>query len=99
MTRLMAWFAAFSCILLLVPSHAAAEFPERPIRLIVPFAAGGAMDIMARDIGSVLAERLKQTVTVENVTAGGPWLAASEWFLPCRTVTHCCSRAAPSRST
>jgi tripartite-type tricarboxylate transporter receptor subunit TctC len=71
MTRLMAWFAAFSCILLLIPSHAAAEFPERPIRLIVPFAAGGAMDIMARDIGSVLAERLKQTVTVENVTGGG----------------------------
>jgi tripartite-type tricarboxylate transporter receptor subunit TctC len=48
-----------------------AEFPERPLRVIVPFAPGGAMDIMARDISAVLSERVGQTVTVENVAGGG----------------------------
>jgi tripartite-type tricarboxylate transporter receptor subunit TctC len=54
-----------------LPHSARAEFPDRPIRIIVPFAPGGAMDIMARDIASVLSKRVRQTVTVENVTGGG----------------------------
>ena len=52
--------------------HARAQaYPARPVRIICGFAAGGAPDILARLIGSWLAERLGQTVVVEDRTGGG----------------------------
>jgi len=53
-------------LLLLVQASALAEYPERPIRLIVPYAAGGTSDILARIIGQKLAAAWKQQVIVEN---------------------------------
>ncbi len=44
----------------------AASFPSRPIRIIVPFPAGGPSDVLARIIGQQLSEDWKQPVTVEN---------------------------------
>ena len=44
----------------------AAEFPERIITVIVPFPAGGASDMTARQIAGKLAERVKQSVIVDN---------------------------------
>lgn len=44
--------------------------PNRPIRLIVPFAAGGAADSAARSVAPRLGERLGQTIVVENRTGG-----------------------------
>lgn len=41
-------------------------FPERPIRMIVGFPAGGASDVAARAVGQKLAERLRQPVVIEN---------------------------------
>ncbi len=44
----------------------AAEYPTRPIRLIVPYAAGGPTDVLGRMVGDYLGRDLKQTVVVEN---------------------------------
>src|SRR5438105_2743918 len=49
----------------------AANYPTRPIRIIVPFAAGGGNDIFARLVGQKLAEVLKATVVTENRPAAG----------------------------
>jgi tripartite-type tricarboxylate transporter receptor subunit TctC len=46
-------------------SHAQ-EWPQRPIRMIVPFPAGGGTDFVARLVAKYLGEKLKQTIVVEN---------------------------------
>jgi tripartite-type tricarboxylate transporter receptor subunit TctC len=52
---------------LLAPSTARAQpYPSRLIKIIVPYAAGGAVDIVARTIGQPLSEALKQPVIVDN---------------------------------
>lgn len=49
---------------------AAADFPTKPIRVIVPYAAGGIVDAVARAVGSQLAETIGQPVIVENRSGG-----------------------------
>lgn len=50
---------------------AAAEWPGQPMRLIVTFPPGGSSDIAARLISGPLAEKLGQTVVVDNRSGGG----------------------------
>jgi len=52
-------------------SGAGAAWPEKPIKIIVPYPPGGLTDAVGRQIGAVLAERLKQPVVIENVAGGG----------------------------
>jgi len=47
------------------------NYPSRPIRLIVPFAAGGGTDTLSRIFGQVLSEQLGTTVVIENVGGAG----------------------------
>jgi tripartite-type tricarboxylate transporter receptor subunit TctC len=49
----------------------AQPYPARPITVVVPYAAGGVFDTMARIIGTRMGELLGQSVIVENVTGGG----------------------------
>ena len=47
---------------------AAQSYPSRPVTIIVPFAAGGPSDVLARVLGERMRAALNQTVIVENVT-------------------------------
>ncbi len=49
----------------------ASAFPDRPVRIIVPFAPGGVTDLAARFIGQQLSSRWGQSVIIENRTGGG----------------------------
>ena len=59
-------------LVLTLPDQAPAQsYPTRPIRLISPFAAGGANDVLARALGAKLADRLGATVVIENRPGAG----------------------------
>ena len=62
--------AALAAASLLGTGNARAAFPERPITLIVPWAAGGGTDAVARQIAHMLERDLKQPVNVVNRTGG-----------------------------
>jgi tripartite-type tricarboxylate transporter receptor subunit TctC len=53
-------------VLLLFAGAARAEYPDRPLRFVVPFPAGGVADALARLVGQRLGERLGQNVLVDN---------------------------------
>lgn len=56
-----------ACCLMAQVGLAQAPFPSKPIRLIVPFAAGGGVDTVARILGEGLKEQLGQSVVIENL--------------------------------
>jgi tripartite-type tricarboxylate transporter receptor subunit TctC len=57
-------------------SAVAQDYPSRPITLVVPFPPGGATDVIGRQIGKTLGERLGQTVIVENKPGAGTVIGA-----------------------
>jgi tripartite-type tricarboxylate transporter receptor subunit TctC len=71
--RLMLAFviASVPILLAVAPQSALGAYPDRPIRLIAPFAPGGGVDIMARLIGDFLSKDLGKPVIVENKPGAG----------------------------
>ena len=76
-SRIAARFiGAFCTAALLLPSSARAEYPDRPIRLIIPFPAGGATDILGRSVADFLGKEFKQSIIAENKPGANTSLAA-----------------------
>ncbi|KQU75597.1 MULTISPECIES: tripartite tricarboxylate transporter substrate binding protein [unclassified Rhizobacter] len=74
-TRLAPLFAVWLAALGGSPALAAG-FPEKPLTLVVPFPPGGATDTMARIISKGMAQRLAQTVIVDNKAGAGTTIGA-----------------------
>jgi tripartite-type tricarboxylate transporter receptor subunit TctC len=63
---------SLATLLMALPLAAAAQdYPSKPIRMIVPYTAGGAADTVARSIGNKLGELLGQPIVIENRTGAG----------------------------
>lgn len=67
--------AGFGFLLATLSTHAYAQATARTVTLVVPFAAGGGTDTVARLIGERMSRTLGQTVIIENVVGGGSTLA------------------------
>src|SRR5258708_38546489 len=63
------WLAAWPLVAL------AQTFPNRPIRVIVPYPAGGAVDIVARTLGHQISDDWKQQVVIDNRPGSGGVIA------------------------
>ena len=59
---------ALAAMLAALPQAAAQDYPSRPVKIIVPFPAGGTADVMPREIGEWLSRKWGQPVVVENRT-------------------------------
>ena len=63
----------FGCLLFLyfgVSLFSFAQYPDRPIKIIVPFSPGGGTDLVARTLGSIMSEDLQQPIIIENKPGG-----------------------------
>ncbi|MCE2920871.1 MAG: hypothetical protein LW837_13135, partial [Roseomonas sp.] len=63
-------------VLVLAPLAPASAYPERPIRVIVPYAAGGATDVVARVLAEAMAPILPQPLVIENRGGAGGMVGA-----------------------
>jgi tripartite-type tricarboxylate transporter receptor subunit TctC len=90
---------AFAALSMSCSAHAQGDYPNKPITMILPLGAGGAMDILARgQFAPQLQERLGKPVVIENRTGGGTVIAATAvaksppdgytlFFVPAGTLT------------
>jgi tripartite-type tricarboxylate transporter receptor subunit TctC len=75
--RLISILCVAALLMLYTPRHAAADtFPNKPIRIVIPFAAGGFADIIMRLLAERLGDRLGQRVFIDNRIGGGGIVAA-----------------------
>ena len=80
MERTMTFFrTAFALVLVALAAPALAEYPDKPVTIVVPFTAGGPTDKVARDLAEALRKPLGgQSVIIENVGGAGGTLGAAK---------------------
>jgi tripartite-type tricarboxylate transporter receptor subunit TctC len=69
--RILACICFSLCVFLTPAPGQTAEFPTKPISLIIPYPAGGATDVVIRPLAAAAKESLKQPVVIENKPGGG----------------------------
>jgi tripartite-type tricarboxylate transporter receptor subunit TctC len=74
-TRRTAWLGLAAMLVALAP-QAQAAWPEKPIKFVLPFGAGGVADVTARILADKLSQKLNQRVVVENMPGPGGIAAA-----------------------
>jgi tripartite-type tricarboxylate transporter receptor subunit TctC len=72
------WMAALAVVLATTAGAALAEpaFPSKPVHIFVPYAAGGAVDVLTRTLGDVVSKQWGQSVVVENRPGAGGVIAS-----------------------
>src|SRR4051812_24890361 len=75
--RMLALFVALMAGVAAVPAQAQAPYPNRPIRVVIPFGPGGFADITMRLVGQQLSERAGVQVVIENRPSAGGIIAAN----------------------
>jgi len=78
LTRALAFAAAALPLLAAPAAHAAETYPSKPLRWVVPYAAGGGSDFLARTVSQGLSPRMGQTIVVDNKPGGNTAIGASE---------------------
>ncbi|MBV9362215.1 MAG: tripartite tricarboxylate transporter substrate binding protein, partial [Betaproteobacteria bacterium] len=74
-SSLMLRTCAFLLASLVVPAALGQSYPAKPLRLIVPFSAGGSSDVLARGVAKQLGEQMAEPVVVENRAGAGGMIA------------------------
>jgi tripartite-type tricarboxylate transporter receptor subunit TctC len=74
------------------------SYPTKPIRLVVPFPAGGATDIFARTLSQKLGEKIGATVVVENKPGAGGTLGSDSGGQVCGRWLHLVAWPHPART-
>lgn len=83
-------------VLAFASASAQDTFPSRPVKLVVPFAAGGATDVIARAVGAEMAKVLGQAVVIDNkVGAAGGVAADAVAAAPADGYTVCVCGSGP----
>ncbi|GLQ53911.1 Bug family tripartite tricarboxylate transporter substrate binding protein [Devosia nitrariae] len=70
MKRILVTAASLACALLAMPLAAHAQYPERDIRVVVPWGAGGGTDAIARKLTQIAEDEIGGTMYVENIEGG-----------------------------
>lgn len=80
MNTLHSWLVAASLAVVAIPTSSAAAdaYPSRPIRLLVPLAAGSTADILSRTLGAELSKEFGQPVVIDNKAGAGGTIATAE---------------------